>query len=317
MFRGGSRVTRPGLLRALVVLYALCLAVALYSVVPHKNLFKKKPADAVKSGSLAIVNVYGPIRVSMTPSSAWSPPDADAIARRLHRLSENDDVKAILLRINSPGGTVGAVQEIYRELQRCRQKGKIIVASFGDVAASGGYYLGAAADHIVADPGSITGSIGVIMQVGNLEGLFQKVGVRFEVIKTGAHKDIGSVSRPMTPEERRMLQASMDDAYAQFLDAVATGRKMRPEQLSGLADGRIFTGREAQRAGLVDELGNRQDAIQAAIRLAKLPEKPDILSDSSSSMSGLLRQLSTGLGLEPMEGLADLWHSPSMEYRWR
>src|SRR5205807_261130 len=131
-------------------------------------------------------------------SSAWGSPDADDIAHRVHELVEDDDVKVILLRINSPGGTVGAVQEIYAELLKCKAKGKKIVASLGDVAASGGFYLASAADRVVANPGTITGSIGVIIQFGNLEGLFEKLGVRLQVIKSGAHKDIGSPARALT-----------------------------------------------------------------------------------------------------------------------
>src|ERR1039457_3883101 len=142
-------------------------------------------------GALAIVHVSGPIHMASTVNT-WGEPDAEDTARELHKLSEDKDVKAILLRINSPGGTVGAVQEIHREMARCRAKGKIIVASLGDVAASGGDYLAAGADHIVANPGTITGSIGVILEFGNLEGLFQKIGLKLQVIKSGLHKDIRS-----------------------------------------------------------------------------------------------------------------------------
>ena len=156
-------------------------------------------------------------------------------------------------------------------MARCREKGKIIVASLGDVAASGGYYLAAGSDRIVSNPGTITGSIGVILEFGNLEGLFQKVGLKLEVIKSGLHKDIGSPARALMPEEKAMLQESIDDAYAQFFDAVRLGRRMDAEKLKGLADGRIFTGRQALKAGLVDELGDQEDAIQTAIKLAKLP----------------------------------------------
>jgi protease-4 len=238
-------------------------------------------------------------------------PDADETARFIHRLSEDDRVKAVLLRINSPGGSVGAVQEIYTELKRCKDKGKKIVVSMGDVAASGGYYLASAADRIVAEPGTITGSIGVILEFGNLEGLFQKVGVRLEVVKRGAHKDIGSPARPLTPEERRMLQASIDDAYAQFVDAVVQGRKLSPGRAHALADGRIFTGRQALEAGLVDELGNSQDALQEAIRLAHLAPHPPILSDSRRSLASWVRQVSAGSPWSMLER----WSTDALGFR--
>jgi protease-4 len=267
-------------------------------------------------GSLAIVHVSGPIHLDMD-GPGWGNPDAEDIARRLHKLSEDKDVKAIVLRINSPGGTVGAVQEIDREMARCREKGKLIIASLGDVAASGGYYLAAGSDKIVANPGTITGSIGVILEFGNLEGLFQKVGLKLEVIKSGAHKDIGSPGRALTAEEKAMLQDSINDAYAQFFDAVSKGRRLDPEKLKGLADGRIFTGRQAVSAGLVDEMGDFEDAIQTAITLAKLPAKPYIDSDEHRSLSAVLQKTVAQFSRQPLDSLQNAIAGASMEYRWR
>jgi len=307
---------RDTLLKLLVVFYALALLVALLAFIPKPAWLEKALSGKEGKGVLAIVNIYGPIHTSQG-SSAWGTPDADDIARRLHHLSEQDEVKAILLRINSPGGTVGAVQEINTEVLRCKAKGKKVIASFGDVAASGGYYLGASADRIVSNPGTITGSIGVIMEFGNLEGLFQKVGVKLVVIKTGAHKDIGSPARPLTEEERHLLQDSMNDAYDQFLDTVRTGRKMPDAKLRALADGRIFTGRQAMKEGLVDELGNREDAIQVAIRLAHLSEKPEIWADSDKSFSSILKQFSSQFGGHSWDTLNEALAGPSVEYRLR
>ena len=269
-----------------------------------------------RKGTLAIVHVSGPIHFDLSPRG-WTGPDAEGVARELHRLSEKDEVKAILLRINSPGGTVGAVQEIHREVARCRAKGKIIVASLGDIAASGGYYLAAGSNHIVANPGTITGSIGVILEFGNLEGLFQKVGLKLQVIKSGVYKDIGSPARALTPEEKAMLQATIDDAYSQFFEAVRGGRRMDPEKLKSLADGRIFTGSQAKEAGLVDELGDEQDAIQAAIRLAKLPEKPYLLSDNPRSISSLLQRMAAQVSRQPFDSVEDAVSGARVEYRWR
>jgi protease-4 len=269
-----------------------------------------------RQGTLAIVRISGPIQSSFSGAS-WRASDADDIAKTFHKLSENQDVKAILLRINSPGGTVGAVQEIAKEMERCRAQGKKIVASLGDVAASGGYYLAAETDHIVANPGTITGSIGVILEFGNLETLFQKVGVKLQVIKSGEHKDIGSPARALTPEEKRMLQASINDAYAQFFDAVSQGRRMSPEKLQAIADGRIFTGRQALAVGLIDELGDQEDGVQAAIRIAKLPAKPYILDEENGSFSSVLQRMSSVFFQRPLESLEEVVLGASMEYRWR
>ncbi len=267
-------------------------------------------------GALAIVTISGPIQSSQS-SRSWSASDSDDIASQIHKLSEDDDVKAILLRINSPGGSVGSVQEIDRELARCKSKGKKIVASLGDVAASGGYYLAARTDRIVSNPGTIIGSIGVILEFGNLEGLFQKVGFKMEVIKSGIHKDIGSPARALTPEEKKLLQDSIDDAYAQFVDAVRDGRHLTAEQVKSIADGRIFTARQGLRVGLVDEMGNQEDAVQVAIRLAKLPAKPYIVSDNHRSLSSFFHHAAASLGGQPLESIHDVLSSGGVEYRWR
>ncbi len=150
-------------------------------------------------GALAVISISGPIQSSMP--SAWAATDADDIARKLHKLSEDPDVKAIVLRINSPGGTVGSVQEIDKEIARCRAKGKKIVASLNWTSRPPEVIIGANTDRIVSNPGTITGSIGVILEFGDLQGLFQKVGLKLEVIKSGAHKDIGSPARALTAEE--------------------------------------------------------------------------------------------------------------------
>jgi protease-4 len=209
---------------------------------------------------------------------------------------------------------VGAVQEIYSEVLKCKTKGKKVVASLGDVAASGGYYIASAADLVVANPGTITGSIGVLMELGNLEGLLQKIGVRLEVIKKGQHKDIGSPARPITEEERRLLQASIDDAYAQFVDAVVQGRRMPHEKVIALADGRVFTGRQALQAGLVDELGNNQDALDSAIRLAHLSPNAAVLSDAPHSILEFLKNFSAFSGVGALKSLADQSFGAGLQY---
>lgn len=203
--------------------------------------------------------------------------DADDVVRQLKEHLENSTVKAVVVRINSPGGVVAPTQEIYDAVSRFKAEGKPVVASLGSVAASGGYYIAAAAERIVASPGTLTGSIGVIMQLTNLEGLLKKVGLRYEVIKSGKYKDIGSFARSMTEQERQILQTLMDDVHGQFVDAVASGRKLDRKAVLALADGQIFSGRQAKELSLVDELGGREEAIELAAKLAGISGKPRLL----------------------------------------
>jgi protease-4 len=187
-------------------------------------------------------------------------------------------VRAIVLRIDSPGGGVVPSQEIFEEVQKIRADGRQkIVASMGSVAASGGYYIAAATDRIVANPGTITGSIGVIMETANVKGLLDKIGVEPIVIKAGEHKDIGSPFRKLEPDDRRILEELLNDVHTQFIEAVARGRNLPAERVRELADGRIFTGRQAKDFGLVDDLGNLQDTIQAAAELAGIEGEPRVI----------------------------------------
>jgi protease-4 len=180
---------------------------------------------------------------------------------------------ALLLRIDSPGGTVGDSQEIYYALKRLREKVKI-VASFGNISASGGVYIGMGAEHIVANPGTITGSIGVILRGNNLERLLEKVGVSFKVIKSGPYKDILAFDRELTEPEKNILQEMIDTSYQQFVQTVAEGRNLAVEAVKRFADGRIFTGQQAVELGIVDRLGTEEDARRWAAELAGLdPEK--------------------------------------------
>jgi len=189
------------------------------------------------------------------------------------KLVEEKKFPALLLRIDSPGGTVGDSQEIYSALIRLRDKVKI-VASFGNISASGGVYIGVGAHHIVANPGTITGSIGVILRGNNLERLLEKVGVSFKVIKSGPYKDILAFDRELTEPEKTILQDLIDTSYHQFVQTVADGRKLAVETVRSFADGRIFTGEQALELGVVDRLGTEEDARRWAAELVGLdPEK--------------------------------------------
>ena len=202
--------------------------------------------------------------------------DSADITDEIRHYAERDDVKAVVLRINSPGGAVGPAQEIYREVKRLRRT-KRVVASMGGVAASGGYYIAAAADKIVANPGTITGSIGVIIEFINVEDLFRKLGLKGYVVKSGRFKDVGSPLREMSQEDVRLLQDVIDDVHRQFVDAVAQGRGLKREQVERIADGRIFSGAQAVEHGLVDVLGNQQDAIDLVARLAGIEGRPSVI----------------------------------------
>jgi protease-4 len=204
--------------------------------------------------------------------------DAQTTIGDLKRFSENPLVKAIVLRIDSPGGGVVPSQEIHDAVKRVKNKSnKAIIASMGTVAASGGYYIAAATDRIIANPGTLTGSIGVIMEMANVEGLLKKVGVEGIVIKSGRFKDAGSPLRRMTEEERKLMQSVMDDVHHQFIQAVAEGRSLEISEVQPLADGRIFTGRQAKEARLVDELGDLDDAIHLAADIVGIEGEPKVL----------------------------------------
>ena len=204
--------------------------------------------------------------------------DSQTTIGELKRFSENPAIKAIVIRIDSPGGGVVPSQEIYNAVKRVRSNhNKAVIASMGSVAASGGYYIAAATDRIMANPGTLTGSIGVIMETANVEGLLQKIGVEGVVIKSGKYKDVGSPLRKMSADERGLLQGVMDDVHKQFIEAVAEGRSLELRAAQALADGRIFTGRQAKEAKLVDELGDLEDAIQLAAEVVGIEGEPKVI----------------------------------------
>ncbi|HBR22331.1 MAG TPA: signal peptide peptidase SppA [Nitrospiraceae bacterium] len=244
---------------------------------------------------VAVVRIEGPIMDSKNTT--------DEIKGYLKDAS----IKAIVLRVDSPGGAVAPSQEIYEEVKKATLKKKVIV-SMGSVAASGGYYISAPADRIIANPGTLTGSIGVIMEIPNIEGLMNKIGVKTEVIKSGRHKDIASAFRKMGKEERLILQGVLDDVHEQFIKAVSEGRKIPFDEVKKLADGRIFTGRRAMEVRLVDELGTLEDAIATAGRLAGIKGEPEVVTKKERfSITDLLR------GKFPKE-LSELFPTVKIKY---
>jgi protease-4 len=221
--------------------------------------------------------------------------------KQLDRFKDDRHIKAIVLRINSPGGAVGPAQEILREVEKVRAQKKI-VASLGTVAASGGYYIASGANFIMANRGTATGSIGVIMQFTNVEGLTKKIGVDFFNLKAGRYKDVGSPFRPMTPEDKAYLQGLLDNIYQQFLNDVAHNRKIPLAKLRTLAEGKIYSGEEAKAVGLVDGFGNLPDAIEKAGRLAGIKGKVEAVYPEKEGFS-LLRLL---LGQDTEDTLSQL-----------
>lgn len=214
-------------------------------------------------GRVGIVEVKGVIQ------------ESDDLVEALKDFERDDGVRAVVVRVESPGGGVAPSQEIYEAIVRVR-KVKPVIASLGGMAASGGYYVASACDSIVANPGTLTGSIGVIMELANFRGLLEKVGVEPEVLKAGAMKDMGSPVRPMTDAERALFQQMLDSVHTQFITAVARGRDMDEERVRKLADGRIFSGEQANAEGLVDALGGLEDAIAMAAERGGITGEPRV-----------------------------------------
>jgi protease-4 len=203
--------------------------------------------------------------------------DSSNVIKELKDHAKDSSVKAIIIRVNSPGGAVAPSQEIYNEIIKIKEKKKVII-SMGAIAASGGYYIAAPADKIVANEGTLTGTIGVIMELPNVSGLMDKIGIETQVIKSGKHKDIASVFKTLSPEEKKILQAVLDDVHDQFIKAVSDSRGMKFEEIKKLSDGRIFTGRMAKKIGLIDELGGLEDAIMLAGELAGIEGEPEVVT---------------------------------------
>lgn len=241
------------LILAFILLFFVGLSALTLKWAGKEGLFAKAP-------KVGVVEVSGLITQSQPT------------LKELRRFQEDDRIKAILVRINSPGGAVGPSQEIMREILKVRKKKKV-VASLESLAASGGYYVACAADVIMANPGTAVGSIGVIMKLANVEQLTKKLGVDFYSLKAGELKDLGSPFRPMTPEEREALQSLLDNIHQQFIQDVAQNRKIPLEKMTSLATGTVFTGEQAKKLGLIDELGNFEDALELAGRLGGITGK--------------------------------------------
>ncbi|WP_456397618.1 signal peptide peptidase SppA [Desulfurobacterium sp.] len=238
-------LTMLGAVSLLVIFFSLIRFFSSAGIIPRKGI--------------AILKVKGVIT------------DTDYYIKELDKLSKNNDVKAIVLRVDSPGGAVVPCQELYDEILRVKKR-KPVVVSMGSVAASGGLYISVAANKIVADPATITGSIGVIMQTMNFRKIADKIGIKVITIKSGPHKDLLNPFKKVDPGDIAIVQNVINDTYQQFLEAVSKGRGIPIDKLKPIADGRIFSGREAQKLGLVDELGDLQKAVFIAKKLSHSPD---------------------------------------------
>lgn len=226
------------------------------------------------SGDIAVIEIKGPIV------------ESSEIVDQFDRLEKNEDIPGVLVRIDSPGGGVGASQEMYQAVKRIKKTKKVVV-SMGGVAASGGYYIAVAADKIVANPGTITGSIGVLMDYTNVERLLDFLKVHAELLTAGKMKDVGSPLKPLSETDRAYLVGILQNMHAQFKKAVQEGRGLTPEKVDEIADGRIFTGEQALAEGLVDQLGNQQDAVDLLAKMLEIKGEPKLVYPKKKRMNVL------------------------------
>lgn len=237
----------------------------LLALIGMSSIISPWMADQGADNRIGIVEITGLIR------------DSQGIIKQIKEFREDKRIRGIVLRIDSPGGAVGPSQEIYDEVFKTREGNKTIYASMGTLAASGGYYIASAANRIYANPGTLTGSIGVIMAFSNFKGLMDKIGLQPEVIKAGKYKDIGSPARAMTQIERDLLQNVVTDVHQQFIEAVAKGRNLSVAEVRKVADGRIMTGRQAHSLNLVDQLGGLQVTIDQLAQKVGIIGTPKII----------------------------------------
>ena len=237
--------------------------------------------------------------------------DSQYITNQVKKFRQDKRIRGIILRIDSPGGAVGPSQEIYDEVLKTRESGKTIYASMGALAASGGYYIASAAEKIFANPGTLTGSIGVIMAFSNAKGLMEKIGLQPEIIKAGEYKDIGSPARAMTQKERNLLQSVVTDVHQQFIEAVASGRDISVAEVTKIADGRILTGRQAYSLNLVDQLGGLQVSIDQLAHKVGIIGSPKIIKETPRV--GFLDWV---LKSTVNQSLINRSSIPSLQYTW-
>lgn len=298
------------------------LAVALLSLPFAFGLSGEWRAGGAPGQSVGVVRLSGPIQ-SVIDDPLGERAGIEPVVAALAAAREDKRVGAVVVRINSPGGSAAASQEVHRAIRKVREAGKPVVVSMADIAASGGYYVAVAADRILANPSTITGSIGVYAQFLDLSELAAEHGVKLQTVKTGPYKDIGNPTEPFTENERQVIQAVVEDSLVQFVAAIAEGRNMSPEEVRRLADGRIYTGNQARELGLIDDFGGLDDAVELAAELAGIDGEPNVI-EFGRRRRGLLqylRVMASGLlsrGSFVEKGLLDLLKGevPSVTIRY-
>lgn len=275
------------------------LAVVLISLV-GAAVFKGKPATSTNTpnqASIGVIKITGAIASGSSGGGGFYEviTGSQTVIEELRQAKDDPNIKGVVLYVNSPGGTPAGALEIGNEIKRLRKAGKKVVTYMAETAASGAYWIACETDLIVANPTTLTGSIGVIMQTTDLQGLYDKLGVEQNVFKTGPYKDMGSSARDITPEEREIFQSIIDDSYQQFLEVVAKGRNMDIEQVRQLADGRVYTGRQALELGLVDQTGDFHQAIQTAAKMAGIKGEPNLVHLSTQTFWESLLGISSNL----------------------
>ncbi|MGB9617856.1 MAG: signal peptide peptidase SppA [Desulfomonilaceae bacterium] len=260
-----SRTKKSILAIVIIILFFIGISL-LFTLNTNDETPVSKFSDLLESNKIGVVTLEGELT------------SADETLKDLRKFQRRASVKAVVLRINSPGGSVAPAQEIYREIIKTRKK-KPVVASMQTMGTSAAYYIASSADKIVCSAGTITGSIGVIMMLADLEKIMDRVGLNVKIIKAGKYKDIGSMFRPLTDEERNILQDFAAEIHEQFIHDVAKARKGKIEekQLRSIADGRFFTGEKAKEMGLVDALGNFYDAVKIASELGGVKGEPELI----------------------------------------
>lgn len=283
---------------------------------------KWKAKTVSGSGTNQVLQLY--VEGVISEESSWNSTfDYQALLSQLNQAKEDSNVKAIVIRINSPGGAVVPTDELHRKLKQVKSETKKpIVISMGSYAASGGYYLATAGDKVYANPSTLTGSLGVIASYMNYGELAKEYGIKENVIKSGKFKDMGNPMREMTQDEHTLLQGVINESYQQFVDVIAEGRKMPREKVLQLADGRIYTGKQAKANGLIDELGTLEDATEAAKKLAKLQEATVVRYEEPFGFSKMFSSFSTKLsGILNQQPIPDFLReekrTPSIEYIYR
>jgi protease-4 len=308
-----------------IVLIIIILLIVLGQTIGQESsqAFQEKAISGSGPDKIAVISVIGTIGNTSAALPITNPTGVslDQVRQQLRQAQDDTGVKAVILTIDSPGGSAVISDQIWQQIQTFKTVShKPVVAQLGDTAASGGYYIATAADKIVANPASLTGSIGVIMEYYDASGLLNKLGITPGVVKSGPYKDIGSPTRPTTTDEQAILQSVIDDAYQQFDTRVATGRQMTEDNVKSLADGRIFTGSQAKDNGLVDELGNQDKAISLAKQLAHIDSASVVEYSQANFLQGLLSgnsQLASLLAIWQLGQTSSSTASSSLQYIWR